>query len=122
LIARDIHSASQERACLSTICKTRSLTKARSAVVLVYLFFGLFIAPAIYLWVLFFVLAGREREMERCNVASLVDLIGNLKEGNAVLVVRSLEDAVCFTSFVDLADFVGVPFMLDGGVSIRIIN
>lgn len=44
--------------------------------------------------------------------------VSELKDGDALLIVRSVGDAVCFMSYVDNADFVGVPSPLNFNVRV----
>jgi hypothetical protein len=40
-------------------------------------------------------------------------IVSDLKDGDALLIVQSVGDAVCFMSYVDTANFAGVPSPLN---------
>jgi hypothetical protein len=61
-------------------------------------------------------LAGEERGMDE-----LFRTIMELKEGNALLICSSMEDAICFLGYVDVADAEGISLPLNG-FSIRILT
>jgi hypothetical protein len=44
--------------------------------------------------------------------------VSELKDGDALLIVQSVGDAVCFMSYVDTADFVGIPSSLNFNVCV----
>jgi hypothetical protein len=44
--------------------------------------------------------------------------VSELKDGDALLIVQSVGDAVCFMSYVDTANFVGLPSPLNFNVRV----
>jgi hypothetical protein len=44
--------------------------------------------------------------------------VSDLKDGDALLIVQSVGDAVCFMSYVDTANFAGVPSPLNFNVRV----
>jgi hypothetical protein len=51
----------------------------------------------------------------------LFRIINQLEAGDALLICASMEDALCFTGFVDVADLAGISLPFNG-ISIRIVQ